>query len=363
MSSGTAAVDSDVHDDIEMRLLADDALNQGKHDGGKATKKPDDLLQRIFLSIDERVSVKTLMSLWTPRFEFIVRLMLVATFLDDSTRTALQFSSHIDQVGEQGCLRWLVTSSPEVVRIIAAIVLGTGILAQLLGSLYLLALRHPDYATKALIGWTIAQPVLYSQLSNIEFVAESISLVGGLLMLRAHLVAEPCTQLIGRLLLPTMYLYYAGVSLVSALTYDTTTNYASFLLSLSIFVGYTLMLVGLVIGATLVAAGLKSRVVALLLALANIGVVCYRHPFFRFIYLEGGKWKYHADKMTEYVATPTDVSPTDLYNGELYDLHKYYFFLGLSNSAALLLLAQFGPGEIAVQKNEVLVPVVERAKD
>ena len=40
---------------------------------------------------------------------------------------------------------------------------------------------------------------------------------------------------------------------------------------------------------------------------------------------------------------------------QLLDLHRYYFFHGLSTAGALLLLAQFGPGEIAVEEDEVLI--------
>ena len=47
----------------------------------------------------------------------------------------------------------------------------------------------------------------------------------------------------------------------------------------------------------------------------------------------------------------------------IFDLHRYYFFQGLSTSGALLLLAQFGPGKIAVEENEVILPVMQRAQD
>ena len=47
-----------------------------------------------------------LLRVWGPRVEFAVRLVLVATFLDDSLRTATNFSEHATQV-EQGGLRWL----------------------------------------------------------------------------------------------------------------------------------------------------------------------------------------------------------------------------------------------------------------
>jgi len=346
-------------------LLADDDLEHGNRAGRQVAhvkagaKKPDGLLQRL----NNRSNVKVMMRVWEPRLEFVVRLMLVATFLDDSFRIATQFSEHTKNIGEEGCLWWLMATSPTLVRVIATVALSIGLLAQSLGSLSLLALRHPDGATKALIGWAIAQPVLYHELSNVEFVAESLSLVGGLLMLRAHLVAEPFTQLLGRLLLPAMYLYHAGIFLFSAFTYDVNKTYAAYIASLSIFVVHIAVLVGLVIGSMLVAVGLKSRVIAFSLALSNLCIVCYQHPFFRFLWIEGGKWKYDEQNMLVNVPLPTGISLSDLDPSQIYDLHRYYFFLGLSTSGALLLLAQFGPGEIAVQKNEVLLPIQARAQD
>ena len=194
------------------------------------------LFLRCLKPLDERVSVKLLLRIWGPRFEFFVRLILVATFLDDSIRVARNFSEHIDQV--VAAIQPLAAASPDLVGYIATVVLGVGLLAQSLGSLCLVALIQPDGATKALIGWAIVQPVLYAQLANVEFVAESLSLVGGLLIMRAHLseqakrdgrrvplgggtlcvpadadsapeVAIARTQLLGRLLLPSVYLYRA----------------------------------------------------------------------------------------------------------------------------------------------------------
>mmetsp|Transcript_1941 Transcript_1941/g.2742 ORF Transcript_1941/g.2742 Transcript_1941/m.2742 type:complete len:389 (-) Transcript_1941:86-1252(-) len=364
---------NDGNDDIEMQHLLD---QQGNHTGGKVglvkagAKKPEGFFQRHMTSLDERLNVKMLMRAWKPRLESVVRLMLVATFLDDSLHTAISFSEHTNQVGKDGCLNRFATTSPELVAILSTVALGIGLVAQSLGSFCLLALLQPDCATKALIGWTIAQPVLYGQLSNAEFVAESLSLVGGLLTLRAHLVPEQATrvtsarvQLLGRLLLPAMHLHYAGRFLFSALALDETTSLAAYVSSLSMFVVRAVALVALAIGSAFVAAGLKSRLVASLLALVNIGCVFRQHPFFRFVRFENGKWEYDEDMAMPRVALPTDIAPDDFYLRQVYDLHRYYFFLGLSTSGALLLLAQFGPGEIAVHKDEVLLPVAARAQD
>lgn len=356
--------------EIEMKHLVENDLEQGvpfvKTSGAK---KSEGLSQKILQPLDQWCNVKLLMRTWGPRLEFVVRLMLVSTFFDDSFRMAMNLPDHIKQVGENGYLtRWFAEGSPELANFFAAFMLGIGLLAQFIGSVSLLALFQPDIVTKMLIGWTIMQPVLYAQLSNSEFVGESISLIGGLFMLRAHLVYEHTrsgtgakTQLLGRLLLPTMYMYYSGKYLHSAFTLDETSGVGNYISSLSMFVIYTAMLLVLVIGCILVAAGLQSRIIALVLAIVNISFVFYQHPFFRFLYYEGGEWKVKDNIWLLDVALPTDTSVADFDIWQIYDLHRYYFFLGLSTSGALLLLVQFGPGQIAVQKDEKMLPV--RAQD
>ena len=330
------------------------------------------LFLRCLKKLDERVNVKALLRVWGPRCEFMVRLILVATFFDDSYRAATHFTDHVRQVGEEGYLRPLAASSPHVISTIATVALGIGLLAQSVGSLCLLALIRPDGAIIALIGWTIAQPVLYAQLANFELVAESLSLVGGLLILRAHLAEQAKhapeatsmarTQFVGRLLLPTVYLYRAGLILRGNFAdAQHRTDHSA-----SMFVIDTAVFAGLVLGCAPVAAGLRSRAVALVLAIVNIGLVCYQHPFFRFAWREGGEWKYDEAKMRKsmpHVALPKEVSAGDFESWLIFDLHRYYFFQGLSTSGALLLLAQYGPGELAVEEDEVLLGDVQRARD
>ena len=262
------------------------------------------LFLRCLKPLDDIVSVKLLLRIWGPRFEFFVRLILVATFLDDSIRVATNFSEHTDQVVAAG--QPLAEASPHLIYYAAAVVLAAGLLAQSLGSLCLVALIQPDVATKALIGWAIVQPVLYAQLTNFEFVAESLSLVGGLLIMRAHLseqakrdgrrvpvgggtlcvpadpdsapeLAIARTQLLGRLLLPSVYLYRA-LTLLGSLA---DAQYRKEL-SYSMSAVDTAVAIGLVLGCALVAAGLKSRTIALSLSLLTLVLMLYLHPFFRY---------------------------------------------------------------------------------
>jgi uncharacterized membrane protein YphA (DoxX/SURF4 family) len=371
---GTDAVEANSvgnNKQIEMQQLVGtyNDLEQGKSASGQAVPlkagakaPPTSLFERLICQLNERQNVKLLMRLWGPRLEFLVRLMIVSNFFEDSLSTLTHFSEHTIQVGEQGyVLKWFAGTYPGFAQVIATLALAIGVLAQLCGSVCLLALVQPDIATKVLIGWVIAQPLLYAQLTNFEFVAESLSILGGLLMLRAHLVFDRArnsegtrVQLVGRLLLPAMYLYYMGQFLCSAITLDETNGFVSYISSLSMFIINGVLLVGLVIGSTLVAAGLKSRVMAMLLAILNLVFVFYQHPFFNMIKLEGGHWKYIEDNMSSmpHVVLPSDVLPNDLDPEQIYNLHRYYFYMGISTSGALLVLAQFRPGEKAIKKRQ-----------
>jgi len=370
MSSGRTITLPRSSDDKYHALVVSPGDDNDGRRGVKVKPKEKGILNCLMLHIDNQYPIKLLMKVWGPRLELFVRLMLMATFFDDSFHTALEFPQHIEQISQVGCLRWLAPSSPQLASFLAAIMLVIGLLAQSLGSLCLLVLREPDVATKALIGWTIAQPVLYAQLLNFKLVAESLSLIGGLLILRAHLVSESERQtemkLIARLLLPVAFLYHGGVIVSSAVTLDETNSFGAFLSELTMFAVYIAVFVGLIIGSALVATGLKSRSVSLFVALINLLYVFSQHPFFLFIRYEGGEWVYDVKSERNYkiAGLPSDFEVYDDVGPErIYQLHRYYFFLGLSTSGALLLLAQYGPGQIAVQKDEMLLPVVARAQD
>mmetsp|Transcript_8635 Transcript_8635/g.17520 ORF Transcript_8635/g.17520 Transcript_8635/m.17520 type:complete len:416 (-) Transcript_8635:59-1306(-) len=318
---------------------------------------------------DEKVNIKHLTRKWTPYVQFIVRLMLVSSFLEDSIQTVTHIQEHSIEVSSQGCLRWLGPAA----NFFSTIILLMGIVAQWFGSFCLLRLTKTSIATNALITWIIIQPILYGQLSNFEFIAESLSLTGGLLLLRAHLVkatgndyeeedgATERTKLLGRMLLPAMYVFYAFNFLHSALTSEETSNVANYIASLSKFVFYLGAVGGIGAGSFLVGVGLKSRKVAIMLAALNIAFIFYYHPFFRFVRREDGEWKYDLDMPMPNVAVSSDVKFGDFEPSQIYYLHRYYFFLGLSTSGALMLLAQYGPGEIALQKDELILPT--RAQD
>jgi uncharacterized membrane protein YphA (DoxX/SURF4 family) len=316
----------------------------------------------LLLRLDERVNFKKLSPVYAPYLEWVVRLMLVSCFLDDSIRTATQVPQPAEQVRAEGVL-------PS--KGAADVALGLGLLAQWAGSACLLRVRQTpglaNFATKALISWSVLQPALYGQLANFEFVADSLSVTGGLVLLRAHLAGGdrvgvgPRAQLFGRLLVPVPYVYYGGKLLVSALDLEETGSAAGYVASLGEFVVSTLLFAAMVAGVALVAAGLKSRLVALAAAVANLAFAFYLHPFFRYVWREDGKWKYDENMPMPDVTLPDGVGIADFELWEIYDLHRYYFFLGVASSGALFLLAQVGPGDIALQADEQILPT--RAQD
>jgi len=337
-------------DDLKVALLDPSKIGDEDLEKGGGPQK-----SSCLQTLEERWRVQVIK--WGPQIDFVVRFMLVASFLDDSVRTAMHPSELAQQVLQLGFLNRLPKFLP--LESLAAGLLLLGLIAQTAGTMGVLSLKQTDVSTKALLGWTIAQPVLYGQLfSNAEFLAGSVSLAGGLLILRAHFVDSPNaakTQLIGRGLLPFVWLYYAGVFFAKAIGYEETNDMGEYALAVTRFVGCIVLLVLLVASSFLVSRGLRSRLVAFLLALANLGLVCYRHPFFAYLEFKIGYWGYWQVKSSIRVNNPT-VHYADgvlMDDWQIWGLHKYYFLIGLSTSGALLLLAQHGSGESAVSKNDI----------
>lgn len=356
-------------------LVAASHYEHGEHSGrtsNQGTSNDEGVVQKVVNKLDEKYNVKALKKVWKPRLELVIRGMLVATFAEDSYGTVMTFKGHMEQIRDSSSLS---KNMPGLIDVIACVALTVGICIQLVGSACLVTLNQVDLATKALMGWVVAQPILNAQLSNAEFMTESLTLLGGLFLLRAHLLRKEIDQehlvslqkqqLVGRLLLPAMYVHYAVEFLYSALTAKESDTYFQFLQDLSTMVLMIAALITMLMFSTLVAAGLKSRVVALLLALGNLVLVMFTHPFFLMVSRKDGEWKYDVSNYSlPRVALPDDyVLKVDELSHQFYEFHRYYFFLGLSSSAALLLLAQLGPGEMAIQTNEVLLPVSSRGKD
>jgi len=327
------------------------------------------------VALDERYgNLNVLVQHWQPRVEVVVRILLVASFVEDAVRMLTQFEHHIVQVAA------ITLYNPTL----ATIAVGIGLCVQSFGAVAVIANFHIRAATLALIGWTLIQPCLYAQETNLEFLAESLSLLGGLLLLHAHHQpplqddTKHTTQFLGRLLLPSMYLYYGGMWMISILfDNEETGSYFQYFTSLSSVLVVVLLSIGLLCGAGLVAVGLKSRLVATLFAVINLIYTVEQHPYYTYAWRNAttGEWEYDTTRMNPAALVVTATTPGDGINidgvaedvvldyTELYDVHKYYFYLGVSTTGAFLLLALFGPGHHALQRHEVLLPTVQRARD
>lgn len=298
----------------------------------------------------DRVPLKHVARAWAPRLALLSRALLCATFLDDALRLALQ--------------------PPGLMPVLGPLPLGAaafqpfvGLAVELFGSLCLILLFRPGRASLALAAWSLLQPFLFGQLSNALLVSESLSVVGGLLLVRArHVPTSPYTQLLGRLLIPAPYVCGAGWLLASSLELSETTSLPSYLADLSVFFVSILAFLALLLGSALVALGLRSRKVALAAALANLAYAFRAHPFFLYASRSpGGGWEYSDAMPFPAVSLPFPLTPADVTPAAIYYLHRCYFFLAVSCTGALLVLAQAGPGEIAAQKDEAILPT--RAQD
>ena len=70
----------------------------------------------------------------------------------------------------------------------------------------------------------------------------------------------------------------------------------------------------------------------------------------RFIYLDGGTWKINEEIM--WVPNLAIAKYSYLDPSQVYNLHQYYFFLGISTSGALLFMAKLGLGGVDVNAYE-----------
>ena len=261
-------------------------------------------------ALDERVNLKRVHR----KLQAVARVMIVITFLEDALRCLLTFSVQQQSMriaGWQG--EFWHTALPCV-----------SVAVQSSGSL-LIALPistssswHGRTGCFILLGWCCFHPFMYHQQTNWEFVLETCTIIGGLLILLSHymllavaaaaasrlldgkratllpakavgpVVAEDdplgkrahATQAVGRVLICAVFIYYA---------FGRVHGYVARSLS---ELGNADMLTPIAQGASIIAllyacslliVGIKSRGVALLLALAMLLLAAYNHPFWWYL--------------------------------------------------------------------------------
>mmetsp|Transcript_64 Transcript_64/g.174 ORF Transcript_64/g.174 Transcript_64/m.174 type:complete len:293 (+) Transcript_64:57-935(+) len=255
--------------------------------------------------------------------EVVGPFLLVLTNAEDALRVLMRWSEQLQYMKLQ--MKWGTY--------VSALILLLSALVQAVGSVGVITRVQLKANCCLLLGFTVVQPVLYGQLTDVDFVFRSLTQVGGLLLLLRHedtlgrgakrgnsqdafagmgseshggrngAGSGARLQLLGRVLLMAIFfcqgarhLYVSGVTVLS-------------------LVGF-LLLFAL---CTLVVAGFKARWSAVILATA-LGITnLWMFPFWRD-------------------------------NGRMRDFHKYYFFNTLSIMGGLLLLVSYGPGGLSVDQ-------------
>ena len=343
------------------------------------------MLRDLAKRLDERVPLKHLYKRWGGRAQFLVRLVTLATFIDDVVRVTVHWGEHVDSVSNGYLSQLFGEGWYALTTALPVALLALGLVTQGVSTALILANVHADVGTCCLLAWCMLHPALYAQLSNFEFCAETITLMGGLFILLSQVRyeakdwrpgdtpaadddvesgraedgdAKPSRagdQLIGRLLLPVLYVYHVCqvvASNLSDLTHASKHTYFMYVVDVGV-VGVLVAAIGLIV------IGLRSRACALAMALLNLLWCSYEHPWWLYV---GAKSMAELPPMADqpYVE---DVDTSRLEPWHIVDMHRYFFFQGVSTTGALLLLAVHGPGEVAVEEAEQLLPDAQVAKD
>jgi uncharacterized membrane protein YphA (DoxX/SURF4 family) len=305
--------------------------------------------------IDGRINVKGVYR----RLQVAARLLVVGTFADDSLRVACDYTGQVSTMGSVGIGAPLAYILPAVF-----------ILTQGVSVFLIVSEKSPEVGCTTLLVWTGLHPFIYKQESNLEFLLESVTIMGGLMVLLSsersnrkarerkllptvtvnpEEAAEEANkmdllQLCGRVCISAVFLYYGckmmheRIQSVSGMSQEDF-MYAAFEGVLMVFL---LLLTGLLV------AGMKSRWCALLLAFIMALSAMYKHPWFVTMW---SKSTFALDFVVGYEDVQVDAW---LYS----DHQRYFFFQQLSTAGALLQLVVHGPGKYSIDESEGPVQVI-----
>jgi len=306
--------------------------------------------------LDARMNVKSVYR----RLQIAAKFLILGTFVDDSLRVLFDYSGQISTMGSVGIGRPLAAILPAVFILTQGVSVGLILLE-----------FHPEAGCTALLIWTGLHPFIYKQQKNLEFLLESVTIMGGLmvllsserktrkdhernscgselggLLLSANDAAEEkdLLQLFGRCCISAVFLFYGGkmmherVQSFSGLSMEDPTA--------AVFEG--VLLVFLLVLTGLLVAGMKSRWCALLLALIMGVSAMYKHPWYITMW---SKSTFALDFVVGYEDVKVDAW---LYS----DHQRYFFFQQLSTVGALLQLVVHGPGKYSMDEADGPVEVI-----
>lgn len=313
----------------------------------------------IVRAVDEGVGLKRVYR----SLGFIAKVLIVTTFVEDALRVVLTFSEQQQSMQTAG---WQTPVLHTALPVLSLCV-------QLGGSLLIVLPASAVAGCYVLLGWCLFHPFMYKQQTNWEFMLETTTIIGGLLVLLSHEQlnahasaasillpggAKPSEALkergnrlkmLGRVLITAIFFYYAYIKVHGyarrAADVEGTPVVEALLIS------------GLVCMSSLVIVGMKSRWCALLLAVMMACSAFYMHPF----------WKYYFGKSAVETYLMQDVPGMEGTVVEAFtmaDHQRYFFFQRMSTVGALLLLIVHGPGNFSLDEQqgttETMLKSVER---
>ena len=294
------------------------------------------------------------------RLQALAKVLVVTTFFEDALRVLLTFSV------QQNSMRIAGWQSPLLhtgLPALSFVVQSAGALLTVMPG----SSKRSELGCYVLLSWCLIHPIMYRQETNVEFVLETLTIMGGLLILLSHCmlvsagrataqglpakaVGSSATegadasrahgvQAIGRVMIMSIFLYYAfqrvhGYTqrvLASVQTSDWTAPIAE-----------GAMIVALLYLSSLVIVGIKSRWVALLLAVGMFCSAVYMHPF----------WIYVFSTRTYRMEGVAHMEGFEVDAFTMGDHQRYFFFQTMSTVGALLLLMVHGPGKLSMDEQQ-----------
>ena len=303
----------------------------------------------------------------SPPGRVVATALVLATFVDDAARIATDYQGQVDT------LHTLARAKPhlnQTHKLLPALFLVT----QVAGVALILSGKKPQAGCLLLIAWTAAQPFIFEQYENLEFVLRSLTIIGGMLILLAdqrtlalkvtHFqgstskysqftpaelkenVSKEKNRLlfVGRILLVSIFMYYAAKTSHGRLLDGTGLQELSGVIST---VAHALLFLALLAVTALIVIGLKSRYISGFLAGILICAAMVRYPWYITIWGGGRR------QLTYVVGHENTLVDNWLYA----DHQRYFFFQQLSSAGALLQLVHLGPGSYSIDSNEMSIAV------
>jgi uncharacterized membrane protein YphA (DoxX/SURF4 family) len=321
----------------------------------------DDLLDGLTEAVVTQVAEHVNLTRAHARLQALARALICATFLEDAFRMVTQFRTQTATIIMVARAGYLPIPDEECWAVVVC-----SAVVQSLGALAVLCERQELQGCVALICWCCVHPAIYAQMGNGEFVAETISVIGGLCILLSHLKAMRASHsllptgpsqlpgapasdglcLLGRILLCSYFAYYGCAKLRSIVLGE---------LSFHASVVETLLMVALAYVCVLIVVGSRSRRMAIGLAIVMFASNLVFHPFWYF-WAIGHHYVAVGDLRAIETRLPIDLSllgKEPLAGASVLsvsDHERYFFFQRLSTVGALLLLAAFGPGRHSVDE-------------